>query len=83
MSAACFILVSEIRGSEFHTKKQQMIFDAFSQVDSSSTRKFGGTGLGLAISKRLVGEMGGQIWVESKIGSGSSFHFTVRLDFGS
>lgn len=64
-------------------EKQQMIFDAFSQADSSLARKFGGTGLGLAISKRLVGEMGGQIWVESKIGSGSSFHFTVRLDFGS
>jgi len=64
-------------------EKQQMIFDAFSQADSSPARKFGGTGLGLAISKRLVGEMGGQIWVESKIGSGSSFHFTVRLDFGS
>ena len=64
-------------------EKQQMIFDAFSQADSSPARKFGGTGLGLAISKRLVGEMGGQIWVESKIGSVSSFHFTVRLDFGA
>ena len=64
-------------------EKQQMVFDAFSQVHSSSNRKFGGTGLGLAISKGLVGKMGGQIWVESKIGLGSTFHFTVQLDLGS
>jgi len=54
------------------------IFDAFNQVDNSSTRVHGGTGLGLAICSRLVKMMGGRIWVESKAGCGSNFHFTVR-----
>ena len=70
-------------GIGISTEALDYLFEPFSQVDPSITRKFGGTGLGLAICKQLCGLMGGRIWVDSAVGEGSTFHFTCRLQIAN
>jgi signal transduction histidine kinase/BarA-like signal transduction histidine kinase len=65
------------------SEKKNLLFKSFSQLDTSTTRKYGGTGLGLAICDRLVKLMGGKIWVESEEGKGAAFFFTIETTTGN
>src|SRR5260370_6713449 len=66
-------------GTGIPIDKQQAIFEAFSQVDGSTTRHYGATGVGLTITRLIVRMMSGKVWVESQLGQGSTFHFTLQL----
>jgi PAS domain S-box-containing protein len=67
-------------GIGISAEQQKSIFEPFTQADSSTTRKYGGTGLGLSISTHLVRMMGGEMWVESELGSGTKFHFSLPFN---
>jgi signal transduction histidine kinase len=77
-----FLVAVSDTGPGIAPEHQARIFEEFQQVDSSSTRKKGGTGLGLAIARRIVELHGGRIWVDSTVGQGTTFYFTLPLRIG-
>jgi signal transduction histidine kinase len=77
-----FLVAVSDTGVGIAAEDQKRVFEEFQQVDSSSTRRKGGTGLGLAIARRIVELHGGRIWVESTLGRGTTFYFTLPLRVG-
>ncbi|MCL2211885.1 MAG: ATP-binding protein [Treponema sp.] len=80
----CKIQVSVIdTGIGISSEQQKRLFQSFQQAETTTTRKYGGTGLGLSISKNIVEMMGGKIWIESEMGKGSTFAFTIQAKRGA
>ena len=80
--AASYELHFAVQDSGIGIPEERMnrLFQPFSQIDASTTRRHGGTGLGLVVSKRLTELMGGTMWVESQVNWGSTFHFTISAE---